>query len=91
LFAETSTNGATINTEFLDTTPTKRRPGRPKGSKNKETRENKKNATITRYINSKDINSFFKLPADIQKSIRNLITFGFDDSKEDDISFDVED
>lgn len=85
MFAETTTNGATIKIT-AETTP-KRKPGRPKGVKNKKTQK----TIINRFIKSRDLRDFCKLPQEVQNSILNVITFGLLEATDDTVNFEVED
>lgn len=83
---ETPTNGTahieSIATDVVDTV--KRGPGRPKGSKNKNTNSNSvtrstprtKRSLLNRFINNKEVRKFLLLPREIQDSIRNIVSFG---------------
>ena len=85
MFAETTTNGATIKIT-TDATP-KRKPGRPKGVKNKKTQR----TVVNRFIKSRDLRDFCKLPQEVQNSILNVITFGLLEATDDTVNFEVED
>lgn len=76
MFAEATSNGSTSLVGLITESP-KRRPGRPKGSKNGQVKATKgKKSSFNHFLESKDVRAFLALPTKIQESIRNLVTFG---------------
>jgi hypothetical protein len=78
MFAEATSNGSSSTSIVgMVTESVKRRPGRPKGSKNGQIKATKgKKSSFNHFLESKDVRAFLALPTKIQESIRNLVTFG---------------